>query len=342
MNILVTGGTGSIGAWVVHELLESGHTPIIFDINIREQFLDGITKNIHFVEGDITNYDSIFNCVSNYDVDRIIHLAKILPAHSEERPVHALNVNVSGTGNVLKAAVNSGIKRVVFSSSKSVFDTISEEYGPPLFKPLPIDYPKFSRTSLDHVPFYTITNKMVEYFAIRYSRANDLELVITRFGSTWGPGKLQTQYEVYDKNPQYTGGWLICRMIESAMSGSSTEVNASQLKTDNVVYTKDVALGVTLAALSDNIQFASGYREFLLDAGCVFNHKDFAEVLCELYPSFNLIINENDGSMASHRGGVACRFDLSRSEKELGYSPRFADVKTAVNDYITTSKKYIK
>jgi UDP-glucose 4-epimerase len=340
MNILVTGGTGSIGAWVAHELLENGHTPIIFDINIREQFIDDIKKNIHFVEGDITNYDSISNCVSNYDVDRVIHLAKILPAYSEEHPVHALDVNVSGTGNVLKAAVNSGIKRVVFSSSKSVFDTISEEYGPPLFKPLPIDYPKFSRTSLDHVPFYTITNKMVEYFAIRYSRANNLELVITRFGSTWGPGKLQTQYEVYDKNPQYTGGWLICRMIESAVSGSSIEVNASQLKTDNVVYTKDAALGVTLAALSDNVQFDSGYREFLLDAGCVFNHKDFAEVLCELYPGFNLIVNENDGGMASHRGGVACRFDLSRSEKELDYFPRFSDVKTAVKDYITTSEKY--
>ncbi len=342
MNILVTGGTGSIGAWVVHELLGRGHTPIIFDINIREQFIDNISEEVQFVEGDITDYDSIFNCVSNYGVDRIIHLAKILPAYSEEHPVHALNVNVYGTGNVLKVAVNAGIKRVVFSSSKSVFDTITEEYGPPLFKPLPIDYPKFSRTSLDPVPFYTITNKMVEYFAIRYSRANDLELVITRFGSTWGPGKLQTQYEVHAKNPKPTAGWLICHMIESAVSGSPIKVNASQLKTDNVVYTKDVALGVALAALSDTVQFPSGHREFLLDAGCVFNHTDFAEALRELYPSFNFTVNENDGGMASHRGGVACRFDLSRSEKELGYYPRFADVKTAVIDYIKTSEKYIK
>tara|TARA_B110000263_G_C15250639_1_gene483918 strand:- start:171 stop:1199 length:1029 start_codon:yes stop_codon:yes gene_type:complete len=340
MNILITGGTGSIGAWVAHELLEKGHKPIIFDVNIRRHFIDDICKDIDLIEGDITNYDAVEDCISNHDVNRIIHLAKILPAYSEEHPIHALNVNVSGTGNVLKAAKNSGIKRIVFSSSKSVFDTISEEYGPPLFKPLPIDYPKFSRTSLDHVPFYTITNKMVEYFGIRYSRANDLEFVITRFGSTWGPGKLQTQHEVYDQNPQSTGGWLICRMIDSAVSGSQIEVNNSQLKTDNVVYTKDVALGVTLAALSDSIKFHSSHREFLLDAGCTLNHSDFAKALHELFPSFNLNIKEDDGKMASHRGGVACRFDLSRSKKELGYSPRFADVKIAIEDYIATCEKY--
>jgi UDP-glucose 4-epimerase len=337
MRVLVTGGSGSIGAWVVHELVNNDVTPIVFDYNINKKYFADIEEDTIFVEGDVTVYDEVESAIRSYDPENVIHLAKLLPPQSEENPLRALRINVLGSGNVLKAASEHGINRVVFSSSKTVFAGISGEHGPPEFIPITEDYPKFDRKTQDHIPFYSTTNKMVEYFGIRFAMQNHMEFVILRFGSTWGPGKLESERK-RETEGRTTGGTLISRMIEAAVEGRDLE--SHQGKTDNATYTKDIAQGVAKAALSDEISFSNNHREFLLDAGKAISHTDFAKKLTQMYPESEIHVDEAAQKISHRGGGTQCVFDLTRAKDELGYSPRYADVADAIEDYVKTIEKY--
>lgn len=339
MNVLVTGGTGSIGAWVTHELFDQGHEPVVFDVSPTLTYVTDIEDDITVVDGDVTEYEAVRSAVADHDVDRIVHLAKLLPKRSERDPLTTLRVNVLGSGNVLEAAGEHDVDRVVFSSSKSVFDNVTGSYGPPEFRPLPVEYPKFDMKTEDDIPFYTLTNKMVEYFGIRYAIDRRLQFVVLRFGSTWGPGKNEIQQE-FAEQTRNVGGSLICELVDRAMSGDPLTVTETQTKSDNATYTKDVASGVVGSVLSDDIEFRNSHREFLIDGGRTISHEDVAAVLEERFPEFEFTVEPATGSDEPHRKNIACRFDLSRARAELGYEPAYAEPETAIEDYVETVSRY--
>ena len=339
MNVLVTGGTGSIGAWVVRELFERGHEPVAFDVAPTLTYVSDLADDVSIVQGDVTDYEAVRAAVDDHDVERVVHLAKLLPKRSETDPLETLRVNVLGSGNVLEAARESGVRRVVFSSSKSVFADVTGRHGPPEFEPLPVDYPKFDLDAGSDVPFYTLTNKMVEYFGVRYAAERDLQFVVLRFGSTWGPGKNEIQRE-FAEETRSVGGSLVCELVDRAMAGEPVTVSETQTKADNATYTKDVAAGVVDAALSDDVAVRDNPREFLVDGGRTISHEEFGAVLEDRFPSFEFTVQPTAGSDEPHRKNVACRFDLSRTRAELGYEPAFGDPAAAVEDYVETVSRY--
>lgn len=339
MRVLVTGGTGSIGAWVVHELVESGHDPVVVDVDPTLTYLEDVRDQFALHECDVTDSDALASVVERHDVDRIIHLAKLLPVYSERHPLSTLRVNVLGSGTVLGVAADSGVDRVVISSSKSVFDDVTGDHGPPEFEPISESYPTFQRTTPQRIPFYSVTNKMMEYFAVRYARAEELAVMVTRFGSTWGPGKNDIQ-EKYADETRTVGGSLICEMIDRAMAGSNLVVSETQLSTDNATYTKDVARGLVRAVEAEDVPFERYHRDYLFDGGRVVSHRDVIEVLEERFPDFDVEVRSAETDDEPHRHDVKCRFDLSRSRSELGYEPAFGDPAVAVDDYVETNETY--
>jgi nucleoside-diphosphate-sugar epimerase len=120
MRYLVTGGAGFIGTNLVKKLSELGHIVRVLDNYVAGRRADRVVVGVEYIEGDIRNMDDAKKAAQG--VDGIFHLAAVpRVTYSVEHPVETNEANVTGTLNVLMAARESGVKRVVFSTSSSVY-----------------------------------------------------------------------------------------------------------------------------------------------------------------------------------------------------------------------------
>ncbi len=141
MKILVTGGLGYIGSHTVVELLNEGHKVVILDnlSNCNISALDAIQKITNslpiFYEEDIRNTSHIKEILKNHNIDVVIHFAGLKSiTESVTDTLEYYDNNVIGTISLLSAMEQSGVKKIIFSSSASV-------YGIPKFTPLTEDHP---------------------------------------------------------------------------------------------------------------------------------------------------------------------------------------------------------
>ncbi|MBI2087423.1 MAG: NAD(P)-dependent oxidoreductase [Deltaproteobacteria bacterium] len=343
MNILVTGGTGAIGTWVTRNIVEKGLHPVVYDIFPPGKYLADVLGQITFIQADTLDLDTLISTIKTSNVQRIIHMAKHTP---QDQPLAALKSNVLGSANVLEAAKTNHITRVVYTSSHSVYGYIEAKEGQ-----LPViteDYPKFDREDPRFIPYYTLTNKMVEYFGIRFAMDYNLEFVITRFGSTFGPGKIESRQErsmlgikIHDDDSESVpklGGHLASFIIDSAIRGKPLRFSEGRDHKSNLVYFKDIAEGVVLSALSDKIQFIDNHRDFHFDAGKAATFDDLIEAIKKHIPDASVDMGPGKLKGGKHPDPEVV-FDLTRGNKELGYFPRYVDLEKAVADYITMYRK---
>jgi UDP-glucose 4-epimerase len=120
MSVLVTGGTGYVGAYVVRHLVGEGREVVVYDrYPARERIagIDGVT----LVEGDVLDLAAIVETMERHEVDGVVHLAGVPGAVLPERTVEYTQVMCTGTANVFEAARRLGVRRVVNASSVAVF-----------------------------------------------------------------------------------------------------------------------------------------------------------------------------------------------------------------------------
>ena len=137
MNILLTGGAGYIGSHTCVALEEAGHSVVIFDNfcnsspTVIQRLETVLGKPVAYVEGDVRNTELLQATLKNYHIDAVIHFAGLKAVgESVQSPLNYYENNVQGALSLLRAMLNLGIKKLVFSSSATV-------YGDPLY--LPID-----------------------------------------------------------------------------------------------------------------------------------------------------------------------------------------------------------
>lgn len=155
-NILVAGGAGYIGSHTFVELKEAGYRPIILDnfSNSSPGVLDRLNMLFQepptFINGDIRDSGTIENALTENNCDAVIHFAGYKAVgESMENPLKYYEVNVGGSERLLKAMSNVGVKKLIFSSSATV-------YGDPIQLPIPEDHP------LSTASVYGQTKLMVE------------------------------------------------------------------------------------------------------------------------------------------------------------------------------------
>lgn len=109
MKILVTGGSGLVGKYVVNALIEHEHTVAVLDLKPPAQ-------KVQFHQVDVLNLHEVVQAMNGYDA--VVHMAGI-PHPLTDSAEKVFSINVNGTFNVLEAAAQNGIKKVVFTSSES-------------------------------------------------------------------------------------------------------------------------------------------------------------------------------------------------------------------------------
>ena len=119
-SVLITGAAGCIGAWTVKLLYEIGAKPVVYEITENRSRLDLAMKesdNVTWELGDIIDFNRLTEVISSHDISAIIHLAALQVPFCKADPIGSTQVNVIGSINVLEAARQTGIRRLVYASS---------------------------------------------------------------------------------------------------------------------------------------------------------------------------------------------------------------------------------
>ena len=186
MHILVTGGAGFIGSNLAEGFLRHGHNVVVldnldpyYDLGIKEHNL-GICREtgddrFEFVKGSTTDEDLVEDVISTNDVDVIFHQAsKAGVRTSVENPKAYNESNIDGIVNVLEAAADHGVQRVINASSSSV-------YGVPEYLPYDEAHPNHPKSP------YAVTKLAAEHYGKVYDDLRDVSTVSLRYFTVYGP-----------------------------------------------------------------------------------------------------------------------------------------------------------
>ena len=128
MRVMITGGYGFIGAWIIRNLLARGDRVCVFDLRedprrLRQIVPESEVQKVEFIPGDVTDLAALKASISQYSITHIIHLAGLQVPTCRADPILGAKVNVLGTLAVFEAVKAAGdqIKRLVYASSAAVF-----------------------------------------------------------------------------------------------------------------------------------------------------------------------------------------------------------------------------
>jgi len=175
MRYLVTGGAGFIGSNTVDELVRRGHGVVVLDdlSSGKEENLAEIRGKITFMKGSITDIEVVQKAM--VQADYVIHLAaRTSVPRSVKDPVDTNRINVDGTLNVLVAARDNKVKRVVFAASSSAYGDTPTLPKTEEMQPIPISP-------------YGVSKYVGELYAQTFGRCYGLENVCLRYFNIFGP-----------------------------------------------------------------------------------------------------------------------------------------------------------
>ena len=177
MNVLVTGGGGFIGSNLVRALVDRG-----VEVRVLDNFSTGnrtnladLADDIEVVEGELRSYERVHAATRGVDV--VFHQGA-LPSvpRSVQDPLTTSAVNVEGTLNVLLAARDEGVRRVVFASSSSVYGNSGE-------------LPRVESQNPDPISPYGVSKLAAERYCVSFARVYPLETVALRYFNVFGPNQ---------------------------------------------------------------------------------------------------------------------------------------------------------
>jgi UDP-glucose 4-epimerase len=235
-KILVIGGAGLIGSHVVEELLnEDIKKVIVYDNFCRgtyENLADALKDprcKIYEVGGDILQTDILDAAMK--DIDGVIHLAALWLLQCYEYPRAAFDVNIRGTFNVLEACVANKVKRLVYSSSASV-------YGDAVKEPMTEEHPYNNWT------FYGATKIAGEHMFKTYHKRYGLEGVGLRYMNVYGPRQ------------DYKGTYIavMMKILDNLDNGKSPIVFGDGSQAYDFIYVGDTARA-NVCALKSKVSF---------------------------------------------------------------------------------------
>jgi UDP-glucose 4-epimerase len=297
-RVLVTGGAGFIGSNLVRGLLERGD-----EVRVLDNFSTGNRANlegldVEIVEGELRSYERVHNAVRTTEV--VYHLGALgsVP-RSVQDPLTSSAVNVEGTLNVLLAARDESVRRVVFSSSTSV-------YGSTRQLPTREDAPP------DPISPYGVAKLAAERYCVSFSRVYEsFESVVLRYFNVFGPR--QSPFSQYAA--------VVPRFVTAIAAGETIEIHGDGEQSRDFTYVGNVVDATILAGEAEG---ASG-EIFNVAAGAPASVNRIADAIGEILGK-----PVERKHLPSRAGDIRDSWaDLSKSEALLGYRPEI-DLETGL------------
>jgi UDP-glucose 4-epimerase len=312
MKILVTGGAGFIGSHLVDELARNNRVLIVDNFSsgekeniIRHEGMD----NVKIVTGDIRDKDMVSSITG--DIDVIYHLAVQCLRISLKDPDIVHEVNVTGTLNLLNAALRNSVKRFIYVSS-------SEAYGTARKAPMSEDHP------LEPTTVYGASKLAGELYALAYHKTYGLGTSVVRPFNTYGPREhLQGAY-----------GEVIPRFVLRVLNGKPPVIFGDGTQTRDFTHVTDTVRGIILASQCDSlvgqaVNIARGREVSINQLAGIIAHRLGRDGLKPVYEQ------SRPGDVMRHYA------DISKATRLFGFSPEI-DIEKGIGLYIDwfLSKKY--
>jgi len=296
-RILVIGGGGFIGSHVVDELTKEDVTEIVIYDNFCRGTMDNLRSalrdprvKVYEAGGDICHTDILNSAIKG--TDYVIHLAALWLLQCYEYPRAAFDVNIRGTFNVLESCVKHKIKKLVYSSSASV-------YGDAVEIPMTEEHPYNNKT------FYGATKIAGEQMCRAFYHRFGLNYVALRYMNVYGPRQ--------DYKGAYTA--VIMKILDRIDQGLPPIVFGDGSQAYDFIYISDCAIA-NLCALKAEVSD----RAYNVGCGIQTSIKELTELILEITGS-NLKIQYKPSANTFVKNRVG---STQRAEVEIGFKAKIA------------------
>jgi len=296
MKILVTGGSGFIGSHVVDKLRDKG-----VKVRVYDGIMPTYREDIEYYQGSILDRNELGFAMNG--IDAVMHLAAIADVKDVfSEPLKSEAINVRGAINVLEAARNSKVRKVIYGSTTWVY---SEAESNNVDETTPLHAPSH---------FYTATKLAGEYYCQSYSKLYDLDVTILRYGIPYGP--------------RARDGAVIPIFVKKALDGEALTITGDGSQFRKFIYVEDLAEGNVLAlkSIAEN-------KVYNLDGNKRITIKKIAETIQKIVGDVKIeYIPERTGDYSGKEvsSGLA--------ERELKWSPK-VNFEEGIRRYIVWYKE---
>lgn len=356
MRILVTGGAGFIGSFLVDELIKRKHEVIIYDVLDKQVHIDGkppyyLNKKAEFVCADIRDYKKLKETILKNKVEIIYHLAaKVGVGQSQYQIKEYMDVNVGGTSNLLDILVNNKtqVKKLIVASSMSTYgegmyycEKCKIEFQPEIRTKEQLDkniweimcpkckkfvIPKATAETAKQVchSIYALSKKVQEEMCLIIGKTYNIPTVALRFFNVYGPRQSLS-------NP-YTGVAAI--FISRIKNNKPPIIFEDGLQTRDFIYVADVVQACVLA-----LKPQADYKVYNVGCGKPIKILDVAKTIAKVY---NKDIKPEIRNKYRKGDIRHCFANIKKIKVELGFKPKISfkeGIEKLVNWAKTTEAK---
>ena len=291
-NIIVTGGAGFIGSNLVKKLIEKNTVTVIDDLSTGffENIEDLVTQNkVKLIKGSITDLDLLQDACKG--IDFVFHEAAIPSVpRSVKDPYKSNFVNANGTLNILIAARDNAVKKVIYASSSSVYGDTPTLPKKEEMKPCP------------QSP-YAVSKLTAEYYCDVFTQIYNLPTISLRYFNVYGP--------LQDPNSEYAA--VIPKFITNIKNDKSPIIYGDGEQTRDFTFVNDVVTANILAAESSSTGI------YNIAGGKRISINELVKMLLTLQKKeiTSNHVEQRDGDI---KHSLA---DISRAKEAFGYTPRY-------------------
>lgn len=301
MNIMITGGLGFLGRYIVKQLLEEGHTVINYS---RDMMLPFENPNNIFAFGELYDIPRLMTVMKEYKVDRIIHTAgQSNPEVSSIVPYATAEANVMGTVALLEAARLVGVKRVVLYSSEVSYGDLKADV-------IPLEAPLMPTTP------YAVTKVATEMFGRAYNTTFGLDCVSIRLGLVYGSGRVM-QEKVKDA-------------VQAAFNGKTFKLETGRDHVLPLIHVTDAADISIKACFAKNVNEMAVYNATNEKAP---TYGEVLDIIEKLIPDAKFEVGPGDFGV-----GLNGQLDLTETINDLGYEQKM-DLAQGISEYVEWLRK---
>lgn len=292
-RILITGGLGFIGSNTASYLLKKGYNILIVD-NLSSgnyENIEEIKRKVEVIEGDIRDYNLMLKVLENcYGI--IHNAAMVSVVECEKKPHICFDVNIGGTLNVIKAAIERRVKKILFASSCAVYGDNS-------------DFPLKEENYLKPLSFYAFSKMVGEQILSEVAKKRKIDIVIFRYFNIYGPK--QNLFSKYSA--------VVSRFFIDAIKKGKIFIEGDGSQTRDFTFVMDVARANYLALRKD----LKGVNIFNICSQREISILDLAKIYKKYFGNLEIVYakeRKND-----IKRSLGC---FEKARKFLNYMPKYS------------------